>query len=123
MFVSDQEYPDVWLLELETKRLTRLTHSAQRERFPVIGPDGRSVAYLATKGMTSHLYWLPVGNGKPIDFGAGDDILFSPDAAFGRGIPGVGKILPIRGNERFQYASISIQRCRYLSGRQLICDG
>ncbi|MBN1671059.1 MAG: PD40 domain-containing protein [Kiritimatiellae bacterium] len=78
-FVSEQEYPDVWLLELETKRLARLTRSAQTERFPVIAPDGKSVAYLTTQGTTSHLYWLPVSNGTPIDFGAGDDILFSPD--------------------------------------------
>ncbi len=73
----------IWIYDFSRGTLTRLT-SAGSSQQPTWAPDGRHVAYRATRGGSRNLFWMPTdGSGEEVRLGTSDNMQtpasFSPD--------------------------------------------
>jgi Tol biopolymer transport system component/C-terminal processing protease CtpA/Prc len=63
VFVSDRgNQPDLYLLDVQTRAITRLTNDVDEESSPQFSPDGRFLSF-AKAGSQPGLYLLPVSGG------------------------------------------------------------
>lgn len=71
---DNNQYSDLWRVNVRTKEVTRLTDDLGTAFQPAWSPNGRSIAYLATRSSIStndstaddtHVYVLPAGGGTP----------------------------------------------------------
>ena len=56
---------DLWKVPLEGGTAQRLTTHLERERYPCISPDGRTVAFTASYDGTHEIYLMPLEGGRP----------------------------------------------------------
>ena len=56
---------DLWKVPLSGGTAQRLTTHLERERFPVLSPDGSNIAFTASYEGTHEIYLMPVTGGKP----------------------------------------------------------
>ena len=54
---------DIWKVSVEGGLAQRLTTHAEEERFPVISPDGKTIAYSASYEGPTEVYTLPIDGG------------------------------------------------------------
>lgn len=79
--VSDRgNQPDIYLLDVKTKQLTRLTNDTDAKSRPAFSPDGKTVAY-AKAGAEPGLYLVTTLGGRPIRLAEGNG-----NNSFGLGI-------------------------------------
>ena len=57
---------DLWKVPIEGGTARRLTTHLERERFPCISPDGRTVAFTASYDGTHEIYLMPLEGGRPV---------------------------------------------------------
>jgi len=55
---------DIWQLEIESRKLSRLTEAPEKEFSPVISPDGRNLFYIEYKGASADLWRLDLPTKK-----------------------------------------------------------
>jgi dipeptidyl aminopeptidase/acylaminoacyl peptidase len=73
--VKDEFTSDLWLLDPATGELRQLTHGEGSEYHGRFSPDGRRVAYLASRGDLVQVHVLPVEGGEPASlFTFGGDV-------------------------------------------------
>jgi dipeptidyl aminopeptidase/acylaminoacyl peptidase len=79
---SDQKR-NIWLLNTESKALTRLTASEKSDSQPRWSPDGQSLAFISTRGDRPQIYTIRIDGGEAqtlIDIKAGvQNFEWSPD--------------------------------------------
>ena len=56
---------DLWRVPVEGGTARRLTTHLERERFPCISPDGKTVAFTASYDGTHEIYVMPLEGGRP----------------------------------------------------------
>ena len=56
---------DLWKVPVSGGTARRLTTHLERERFPVISPDGQTIAFTASYEGPSEVYTMPMAGGKP----------------------------------------------------------
>jgi dipeptidyl aminopeptidase/acylaminoacyl peptidase len=71
-FLREDNNPDLWSVDVASGRLTRLTSARGYERSPKFSPDGRSIAYLCSKGRSEpvDVCVMPAGGGESRDLTA-----------------------------------------------------
>ena len=57
---------DLWKVPVSGGTAQRLTTHLERERFPVISPDGRTIAFTASYEGPTEVYTMPLEGGKPV---------------------------------------------------------
>lgn len=57
---------DLWKVPVQGGTAQRLTTHAARERFPVISPDGKEVAFIASYEGPTEIYTMPLSGGRPV---------------------------------------------------------
>ncbi|MEZ4735687.1 MAG: S9 family peptidase [Caldilineaceae bacterium] len=81
---DDADYEQIWLLEIATGRRRQLTFGKHRNQMPQWSPDGKTLAFLSTRGEKPQIYLLPVdgGEARPLTHfkqGVSGGIAWSPD--------------------------------------------
>ena len=56
---------DLWKVPVQGGTAQRLTTHLERERFPCISPDGKTVAFTASYDGTHEIYLMPLEGGRP----------------------------------------------------------
>ncbi len=60
----DFEKNDIYIVDVETKNVERITDTPWDENSPIFSPDGNTLAYLSTKNGISNLYFHEMDNGE-----------------------------------------------------------
>ncbi len=55
---------NIWLLNTESKELVHFTSSAKSDSRPRWSPDGKTLAFVSTRGEKAQVYTMPVGGGE-----------------------------------------------------------
>jgi dipeptidyl aminopeptidase/acylaminoacyl peptidase len=81
---EDVEQSDLYLLELETGEIRRLTFSDSTNSAPAISPDGSAVVFTSSRTEKPQLWLLPLDGGEPrrltdLPQGVGGGAVWSPD--------------------------------------------
>ena len=81
---DEVEHSDLYLLEVESGTVRRLTVSDSSNSAPAISPDGSQVAFMSTRTEKPQLWLLPLGGGEPrrltdLPQGVGGGPVWSPD--------------------------------------------
>ena len=81
---DDADYSHLWLLDIATGEITRLTHGKANNSHPCWSPDGSGLAFLSTRSGKPQLYHLPLtgGEARPLtalEQGVGGGPVWSPD--------------------------------------------
>jgi Tol biopolymer transport system component len=97
---------DIWTFDVATGKGTAVTSDAPPDQFPIWSPDGKSVAYVSTRGSYSEIYR------KAADGTGAEEMLFrytpgagmllsdwSPDGKFVTFFNGVVLLVPLRAGE------------------------
>jgi Tol biopolymer transport system component len=61
---SDRYTSDLWLLDLDSGALRRLTHHPESESAARFSPDGRTLGFLAARGPHAQVFGLPLEGGE-----------------------------------------------------------
>jgi Tol biopolymer transport system component len=69
---GDDEQHDLWLYELRSKRLSRLTNTPRDEMNPDIAPNGEMLYYVHKEKDPDHLIWRNRVDGKTANLNAND---------------------------------------------------
>jgi dipeptidyl aminopeptidase/acylaminoacyl peptidase len=83
---DDVEHSDLYLLDVESGSVRRLTFSDSTNSAPAISPDGSTVAFMSTRTEKPQLWLLPLGGGEPrrltnLPQGVGGGGVWSPDGS------------------------------------------
>jgi dipeptidyl aminopeptidase/acylaminoacyl peptidase len=83
---DEVEHSDLYLLEVETGEIRRLTFNDSTNSEPAISPDGSSVAFTSSRTEKPQLWLLPLGGGEPrqltdLPQGVGGGAVWSPDGS------------------------------------------
>jgi dipeptidyl aminopeptidase/acylaminoacyl peptidase len=100
---SDQSRSNLWIVDIEGKRVRELTHGNWRDFSPVWSPDGKKIAFLSDRDETTqiHVMWLDtreVAQLTHLDRSPGS-LRWSPNGkklAFTLFIPDDESILPVK---------------------------
>jgi len=100
---SDRSRSNLWIVDIEGKRVRELTHGNWRDFSPVWSPDGKRIAFLSDRDETTqiHVMWLDtreVAQLTHLDRSPGS-LRWSPDGkklAFTLFIPDDKSILPVK---------------------------
>lgn len=81
---DEVEHSDLYLLEVESGAVRRLTFSDSTNSAPAISPDGSSVAFTSSRTEKPQLWLLPLDGGEPrrltdLPQGVGGGVVWSPD--------------------------------------------
>ena len=62
--INDQSRSNVWITDIDGKRIRELTHGNWRDSSPVWSPDGKKIAFLSERDQTTqiHVMWLDTGD-------------------------------------------------------------
>lgn len=62
--INDQSRSNVWIADIDGKRIRELTHGNWRDSSPVWSPDGKKIAFLSERDQTTqiHVMWLDTGD-------------------------------------------------------------
>jgi dipeptidyl aminopeptidase/acylaminoacyl peptidase len=101
--MNDQTRSNLWLVDVEGKRVRELTHGNWRDYSPVWSPDGKKIAFLSERdGSTQiHVMWLDTREVAQLTHleRAPSNIVWAPDGkhlAFTYFVPDNNPILPIK---------------------------
>lgn len=101
--MNDQMRSNLWLVDIEGKRVRELTHGNWRDFSPVWSPDGKKIAFLSDRdGSTQiHVMWLDTREVAQLTHldRAPSNLVWSPDGknlAFTYFVPDNNPILPIK---------------------------
>ena len=101
--MNDQTRSNLWLVDVEGKRVRELTHGNWRDYSPVWSPDGKKIAFLSDRdGSTQiHVMWLDTREVAQLTHleRAPSNIVWAPDGkhlAFTYFVPDNNPILPIK---------------------------
>lgn len=83
---DEAEHSDLYLLEVESGEVRRLTHNDSTNSAPAVSPDGSSVAFMSTRTEKPQLWLLPLDGGEPrkltdLAQGVGGGAVWSPDGS------------------------------------------
>ena len=83
---DEAEHSDLYLLEVESGEVRRLTHNDSTNSAPAVSPDGSSVAFMSTRTEKPQLLLLPLDGGEPrkltdLAQGVGGGAVWSPDGS------------------------------------------
>src|SRR5436190_24255031 len=81
---DEVEHTDLYLLDVESGSIRRLTFSDSTNSAPAISPDGAQVVFLSTRTEKPQLLLLPLDGGEPrqltdLPQGVGGGAVWSPD--------------------------------------------
>ncbi|MEZ4870326.1 MAG: S9 family peptidase [Caldilineaceae bacterium] len=81
---DDADYEQLWLLEIATGESRQLTFGKQRNQTPQWSPDGKTLAFLSTRGEKPQIYLMPVAGGEARQLtackqGVSGGLAWSPD--------------------------------------------
>jgi dipeptidyl aminopeptidase/acylaminoacyl peptidase len=81
---DEVEHSDLYLLEVESGAIRRLTFSDSTNSAPVFSPDGTKVAFTSSRTEKAQLWLLPLDGGEPrrltdLPQGVGGGAVWSPD--------------------------------------------
>jgi dipeptidyl aminopeptidase/acylaminoacyl peptidase len=62
--INDQSRSNVWITDIDGKRIRELTHGNWRDYSPVWSPEGKKIAFLSERDQTTqvHVMWLDTGD-------------------------------------------------------------
>jgi dipeptidyl aminopeptidase/acylaminoacyl peptidase len=84
--INDQQRSNVWITDIEGKRIRELTHGDWRDYSPVWSPDGKKIAFLSERDQTTqiHVLWLDTGDVAQLTHieRAPGNLVWSPDGKF-----------------------------------------
>ena len=62
--INDQSRSNVWITDIDGKRIRELTHGNWRDSSPIWSPDGKKIAFLSERDQTTqiHVMWLDTGD-------------------------------------------------------------
>ncbi len=80
---GDQQDRDIWVLEVGTGQVRRMTTSPKSDSSPRWSPDGKTLAFLSSRGDTQQIYLLPIEGGEPRALTSGknavQELAWAPD--------------------------------------------
>jgi len=104
---NDQQRSNVWITDVEGKRVRELTHGSWRDYGPVWSPDGKKIAFLSERDTTTqiHILWLDTGDVAQLTHieRAPGNLVWSPDGkqlAYTAFVPDDKPILAVKSPKR-----------------------
>jgi Tol biopolymer transport system component len=79
VFMSDRGAPDLWMMDLATRKETQLTRTPEREKAASFSPKGTRVAFLVLRDLRYWVKVLDLPSGKVSDLGEGNAAAWSPN--------------------------------------------
>jgi serine/threonine protein kinase len=61
----NQNIPQIYISQLDSERLTKVTPDGFDARTPVFSPDGQEIAFVSNNGGTTGIWLVPVADGSP----------------------------------------------------------
>ncbi|MCP5095278.1 MAG: S9 family peptidase [Chloroflexi bacterium] len=82
----DKERCTIWLISLDSGESRQMTSGQTHDSLPKFSPDGKTIAFLSTRGEKSQLYQLPIAGGEArqltnLPQGVASGPVWSPDGA------------------------------------------
>jgi dipeptidyl aminopeptidase/acylaminoacyl peptidase len=104
---NDQQRSNVWITDVEGKRIRELTRGSWRDYGPVWSPDGKKIAFLSERDTTTqiHVLWLDTGDVAQLTHieRAPGNLVWSPDGkllAYTAFVPDDKPILAVKTPKR-----------------------
>ncbi len=101
--MTDRTVGNLWVTDVEGRRVRELTHGSWRDSSPLWSPDGERLAFFSDRDGTNqvHVLWVDTGEAAQLTHlqGSPSDLTWSPDGqrlAFSMFVPEQDKLLPIR---------------------------
>jgi dipeptidyl aminopeptidase/acylaminoacyl peptidase len=101
--MNDKQAGNLWIVDVEGKRIRELTHGDWRDSSPVWSPDGKKIAFLSDRDGTTqiHVLWLDTREVAQLTHldRAPSDLTWSPDGemiAFTSFVPDTEPILSVK---------------------------